>query len=152
MSVTKGASLWDGPDQDEWFEITQIMAHQMTWWILSQGSFRFPVPLMCCDVSTLWAELPFVFLSGQEKGRLCFHHINPLAVILLHIVMVSPGTHLVKNHESQSRKTESQFKNQWVCESFVTTQLIWRQTPELCITVYGNKSILRTSIVKHSKD
>ena len=25
--------------------------------------------------------------------------------------MVSPGTHLVKNHESQSRTTESQFKN-----------------------------------------
>ena len=29
------------------------------------------------------------------------------AVILLQIVMVSPGTHLVKNRESQSRTNES---------------------------------------------
>ena len=29
------------------------------------------------------------------------------AVILLQIVMVSPGTHLVKSHESQSRTSES---------------------------------------------
>ena len=34
------------------------------------------------------------------------------AVILLQIVMVSPGTHLVENHESQSRTTEPQFKKQ----------------------------------------
>ena len=33
-----------------------------------------------------------------------------LPVILLHIVMVRPGTHLVKNHESQSRNNESQLK------------------------------------------
>ena len=31
-------------------------------------------------------------------------------VILLQIVMVSPGTHLVKNHESKSRTKKSQFK------------------------------------------
>ena len=34
------------------------------------------------------------------------------AVILLQIVMVSPGTRLVENYESQSRTTESQFKKQ----------------------------------------
>ena len=33
--------------------------------------------------------------------------IVPLSLILLQIVMVSPGTHLVKNHESQSRTNES---------------------------------------------
>ena len=32
------------------------------------------------------------------------------AVILLQIVMVSPETYLVKNHESQSRTNEPQFK------------------------------------------
>ena len=32
------------------------------------------------------------------------------AVILLQIVMVSPGTHFVKNHESQSISNESQLK------------------------------------------
>ena len=31
-------------------------------------------------------------------------------MILLQIVMVSPGTHLVKNHESLSITNESQFK------------------------------------------
>ena len=30
--------------------------------------------------------------------------------ILLQIVMVSPGTHLVKDHEFQSRTNESQLK------------------------------------------
>ena len=30
--------------------------------------------------------------------------------ILLQIVMVSPGTHFVKNHEAQSRSNESQLK------------------------------------------
>ena len=31
-------------------------------------------------------------------------------MILLQIVMVSPGTHLVKNHEFQSRTNETQLK------------------------------------------
>ena len=44
-------------------------------------------------------------------------------------------THLVKNRESQ-------FKKQRVPGYFVTTQLIWGQTPKLCITVYWNKNIL----------
>ena len=34
--------------------------------------------------------------------------VNITAVILLQIVMVSPGTHFVKNRESQSRISESQ--------------------------------------------
>ena len=55
-----------------------------------------------------------------------FWQVKPLAVILLQIVMVSPGTHLVKNHESQSRTNESQLKknNECLHGSFVTTQLI----------------------------
>ena len=32
-------------------------------------------------------------------------------MILLQVVMVSPGTHFVKNHESQSRTNELQLKN-----------------------------------------
>ena len=79
-------------------------------------------------------------------------------MILLQIVLGSPGTHLVKNHESQSATIEWQFKKQWVPGSLVTTQSIWRQTPKLSITVYWNKNILllllittktkRTRIVK----
>ena len=53
--------------------------------------------------------------------------------------MVSPGTHLVENHESHSRTIEFQYKTKWVLGSFVTTQLIWSQTPELCTTVYWSK-------------
>ena len=33
-------------------------------------------------------------------------------VILLQIVMVSPGAHLVKTHESQSRTNKSQLKKE----------------------------------------
>ena len=60
-------------------------------------------------------------------------------MILLQIVMVSPGTHLVENHESHSRTIEFQYKTKWVLGSFVTTQLIWSQTPKLCTTVYWSK-------------
>lgn len=35
---------------------------------------------------------------------------NGTAVILWHIVMVTPGTPLVKNHESQARTTEFQLQ------------------------------------------
>ena len=62
-------------------------------------------------------------------------------MILLQIVMVSPGTHLEKYHESLSRTNESQFKNKESLGLYVTTRLIWQQTPKLCITVYWNKNI-----------
>ena len=63
------------------------------------------------------------------------------SVILSQIVMVGPGTHLEKYHESLSRTNESQFKNNEFLGLYVTTQLIWRQTPKLCITVCWNKNI-----------
>ena len=53
--------------------------------------------------------------------------VSKYLVILLQIVMMSRGTHLVKKHESQSRTIGS---------FGITTQLIQRQTPKLCITVY----------------
>ena len=37
-------------------------------------------------------------------------HMPIGTAILLQIVMVSPGTHFVKNHEAQSRSNESQLK------------------------------------------
>ena len=46
------------------------------------------------------------------------------AVILLEIVMVSPGTYLVKNHEYQSRTNESQLKKN---ESEIGNALVTRQ-------------------------
>ena len=65
------------------------------------------------------------------------------AVILLQIIMVSPVTHLEKNHKSLSITDQSQFflKKQGVlkskCLSFlVNRQLTWRQTPKLFDTAY----------------
>ena len=43
----------------------------------------------------------------MKKGQ---QFIRYIAVILLQIVMVSPGTHVVKNHESLSITNESQLK------------------------------------------
>ena len=42
-------------------------------------------------------------------------------MILLQIVMVSPGTHLVKNHESQFKKKSLKLK---CLDLYVTRQLI----------------------------
>ena len=71
------------------------------------------------------------------------------SVILLQIVIMSPGTHLKKKLESWlSRTFESQFKNYDSLGLYVPTQLIWRQTPKLCFTVSWNKDT--PSIVKHN--
>ena len=63
--------------------------------------------------------------------------------------MVSPGTHLVQNHQSQSRtcdrvpvkKNESKIENAWAFMT-ITRQLIWRQTPKLCIFTYTEIKII----------
>ena len=70
------------------------------------------------------------------------------AVILLQIVMMSPKTHLVKNHESQSKTNESQFKKKyksWKCLGLksVCYQIVNLKTDsKLCITVYWNENKL----------
>ena len=60
-------------------------------------------------------------------------------MIWLQIVMASPATYILKNYESLSIFSESQFEKQgvlnWKCLSlYVTRQLIWRKTPKLFIT------------------
>ena len=70
---------------------------------------------------------PKTGISGMKKQTKRIH-----VGILLRIVMVSPGTNLVKSHESQLKKVWN-----WKCLGlYVTRQLIWGQTPKLCITVY----------------
>ena len=64
---------------------------------------------------------------------------RPTSVIFLRIVLVSPGTHLVKKHESKFRTSEFHLKRKHkeACWGLnVTSQLIWRQMPKLFITVY----------------
>ena len=67
--------------------------------------------------------------------------VNITAVILLQIVMVSPGTHFVKNRESQSRISESQLKK----KNYPKLKMLWpscnqtvnlQRTPKLFTTVY----------------
>ena len=68
--------------------------------------------------------------------------VNITAVILLQIVMVSPGTHFVKNRESQSRISESQLKKK---KNNPKLKMLWpscnqtvnlQRTPKLFTTVY----------------
>ena len=72
-------------------------------------------------------------------------------VILLQIVMVSPGTHLVKNHESQFKKTRS--------PKLKMLRLLCKQTINLetdAKTLYYSllklKCIVRLWYLKHKKD
>ena len=51
-------------------------------------------------------------MSSSPSFKRQIFLLRPLPVILLQEVMVSPGTHLVKNHESQSRTSESQLEKQ----------------------------------------
>ena len=101
--------------------LTTSLLGLMTWYWPALSLFFF------------FIEIDFAFVHKNAK-------MNP--VILLQIVMVSPGTHLVKNHESQSRTIYSQFKKcvqNWKClDLYVTRQLIRRQSPKLCITVFWN--------------
>ena len=57
---------------------------------------------------------------GADRGSPCLL-LRPLPVILLQKVMVSPGTHLVKNHESQLEK--QQVQNYKCLSLYVTRQL-----------------------------
>ena len=58
--------------------------------------------------------------------------------------MVSPETHLVKNHESLAITNESQLKkNKDSCLGlYVTRQLIWRQMAKLFITEYSLRKLM----------
>ena len=61
----------------------------------------------------------FIYFAVTEVKKIVRYSENFVIeircrVILLQIVMVSPGNHLVKNRESQSGTNESQFKNQCV--------------------------------------
>ena len=74
-------------------------------------------------------------------------------MILLQIVMVSPGTHLEKNHESHCRANEFQFKKlqvlNWKCLGlYVTRQLVWRQTQKLCIKQVTEIKIMLYSVYR----
>ena len=76
-------------------------------------------------------------------------------MIWLQKVMVSPGTHLVINHESQSRTTESQFKKPKSeienALAFICNQTVYLKTDSK--TLYYSKLKLKhsPSILKHNK-
>ena len=80
----------------------------------SQSSSENATPSGCTSPSASYKEVSAV---GKQVPSGCSRQADFLAgqvtvkasVILLQIVMVSPGTHLVKNPESQTRTSESQF-------------------------------------------
>ena len=67
-----------------------------------------PFPMLHqATLFSLNSSLPESVVSKEK-----FPRYDP--VILLQIVMVSPrGTHLVKTHESQLKKNESEIENDW---------------------------------------
>ena len=69
--------------------------------------------------------------SGHFGDR---HYSFGVAVILLQMVMVSPGTHLVKNHESLSITNESQYKKTRISKLKMLGPLC-EPTPKLFSTV-----------------
>ena len=99
-------------------------------------------PMVCDLLKDVWG-LSLKFLVVEYFSlKIAWGHAHSRPVILLQIVMLSPGTHLVKNHESRCRANESQFKKRvlnWKCLGlYVTRQLIWGQNPKLFSTVYWN--------------
>ena len=98
-------------------------------------------PMVCDLLKDIWGLSLKFLVVGYFSLKIAMGHAHNCPVILLQIVMLSPGTHLVKNHESHCRANESQFKKQqvlnWNCLGlYVTRLLIWRQAPKLPSTVY----------------
>ena len=88
----------------------------------NSNSGRAINPLLTTSLSGLmtgyWpaALSPFFFI--ELDFALVHKNAKMNSVILLQIVVVIPGTHLVKNHDSQSRTIKSQFKKcvqNWKC-------------------------------------
>ena len=109
------------------FECWKIF-HEWAQWFFSTREEKFCISPCSHVISSIYLLFsPKTGISGNEKTNKKIH-----VGILLRIVMVSPGTNLVKSHESQLKKVWN-----WKCLGlYVTRQLIWGQTPKLCITVY----------------
>ena len=63
--------------------------------------------MLCYVMLSLFKVVGKLCNSGHFRDR---HYSFGVAVFLLQVVMVSPGTHLVKNHESLSITNECQYK------------------------------------------
>ena len=75
---------------------------------MTRSAKQGPFPMLHqATIFSLNSSLPESVVSKEK-----FPRYDP--VILLQIVMVSPrGTYLVKNHESQLKKNESEIENDW---------------------------------------
>ena len=129
-------------DQASWRRLT-VDCSSVNWWWLAQSSLQLTNRLQAKSVLILFPfhnnVLFYRYLkwrSGSKDLRL-YQGIEcgTSPVILLQMVMVCPGTHLVKSLESQLKKKVWNWK---CCGFYVIIQLIRRQTPKLCITVYWN--------------
>ena len=88
--------------------INQFRNKRETW---AELTFAKTPATVTGDRENFGEKLPGTLIPCNDPRGLCETQLC-LAVILLQIVMVSPGTYLVKNHESQSRAIKSLFKKQ----------------------------------------
>ena len=65
INDTRGAFLWDDPDQNQWSKIAQIMLHQMNWWIHSGQGFFSSFDLPQSDLSDL-GSLILIWIIPKE--------------------------------------------------------------------------------------
>ena len=103
-------------------------------------------PTFCFSCKQFATYMKRLVVQGSSARRVILtpgttflYKNRALAVILLQIVMVSPGTHLVKKHESLSITSECQLKETRsrklkMLGLYVARQL--GQTTKLFITVY----------------
>ena len=93
---------------------------------------------MARQIMTLWKYNTHCIIDNMIGPSSIFRVINLLSPRKLGQI------HLLRNHEPSPEQLNPSLKKQGVlnCKClglYVTRQLIWRQTPKLCITVYWNK-------------
>ena len=88
LRKSKGAFLWDDPDQDQWSEISRIMVDQMSRWTLVQSGFigSFDLP---------WSERSEI--TGPDHGirrrfRRRFQRVNQCRLTWHRRLMMPPYT------------------------------------------------------------
>ena len=69
LQKTKGAFLWDDPDQDQWSKITRIMVDQMNQWILVQSGFIGSFDLPWSDQSDLGSLILIQIISKERTQK-----------------------------------------------------------------------------------
>ena len=124
-----------GIRNEEWWEMLKKVSN-----IVSRPFFHFFVPFFPAQ-----GRRPFWDTFAHKTGWVLLELLcATVLVILLQVVMVSPGTHLVKNRECQSWPNESQLKINW-------NQTVNPKTDSNALYYSILKLKYSPSILKHNK-